>query len=215
MTEIIAIFSILGVIAIGAITPGPSFILVAQISLSRSRNHGIAAAAGMGAGAILFAILALLGLQMIFIEIDWLYAAFKIFGGLYLVYLGIRIWRGAKNSLVSVDTAGCEVGISQETAEKTTCFRAFVHAFMTQISNPKAAIIYSGVFAVFLPSETSFWFPLVLLPAIMLLETSWYIVVACALSAPVSRTIYLRAKTGIDRVAGSLMGLLGLKLMTS
>ncbi|MCZ4282098.1 LysE family transporter [Kiloniella laminariae] len=213
MAEAIAIISILGVLAIGAITPGPSFILVAQISLSRSRSHGIAAAAGMGAGAIFFAILALLGLQLIFIEIDWLYAAFKVFGGLYLLYLGIRIWRGAKNTLMpsADDPAFAAAGLTH----KATCLRAFFYAFMTQISNPKAAIIYSGVFAVFLPAEISFWFPMVLLPAILLLETGWYLLVACALSAPVSRNIYLRAKCSIDRIAGSLMGLLGIKLMTS
>ncbi|MEH6632054.1 MAG: LysE family transporter [Halopseudomonas aestusnigri] len=210
MEELIAIASIVGVIIIGAMTPGPSFIVVAQISLSNSRTHGIAAAIGMGLGAIVFACLALLGLHLIFTKIVWLYAAFKIIGGLYLVYLGTKIWRGAKTALVSSDEA-----TNENTKSKQTLFRSFSYAFMTQISNPKAALIYSGVFAVFLPEETSVWFPALLLPALLFVETGWYVLVACALSVKASRNVYLKSKSWIDRIAGGLMGALGFKLMTS
>ncbi|WP_085902156.1 LysE family translocator [Kiloniella majae] len=209
MDELLAIASIVGVIIIGAMTPGPSFIVVAQISLANSRSHGIAAAVGMGLGALVFAGLALLGLHLLFMQVVWLYVAFKIFGGLYLLYLGIKIWRGAKNKLMSE-----EKGSTQPQAGQSLT-RSFYIAFMTQISNPKAALIYSGVFAVFMPTETSIWFPTLLLPALLFVETGWYVLVACALSAKASRQIYLKSKSWIDRIAGGLMGALGIKLLTS
>ncbi len=214
MEELIAIASIVGVVIIGAMTPGPSFIVVAQISLSNTRAHGISAAVGMGLGALVFACLALLGLHIIFTQVVWLYAAFKVFGGLYLLYLGIKIWRSAKTDLISPgeDTSADKAANARA---GQTLIRSFSYAFMTQISNPKAAIIYSGVFAVFLPSETSVWFPALLLPALLFVETGWYILVACALSAQASRNVYLKSKSWIDRIAGGLMGALGIKLMTS
>ncbi|MFD2207378.1 LysE family translocator [Kiloniella antarctica] len=208
MNEVIAIISILGVLLIGAMTPGPSFIVVAQTALSNSRTHGISSAFGMGIGALIFASLALLGLHVVFTQVAWLYAGFKVLGGLYLLYLGIKIWCGAKNDLVAQSK-------NNNTHTGQTLFRAFYYALITQISNPKAAIIYSGVFAVFLPSETSVWFPILLLPAIFAVETGWYLIVACALSIPMTRDVYLRAKNWIDRVAGGLMGALGVKLMMS
>ena len=210
MEEFIAIASIVGVIIIGAMTPGPSFIVVAQISLANSRAHGLSAALGMGLGALVFASLALLGLHIIFTQVVWLYTAFKVLGGLYLLYLGVKIWRGAKTPLGS---SGNDA--NSDPRANQTLFRSFSYAFMTQISNPKAAIIYSGVFAVFLPSETSVWFPAILLPALLFVETGWYVLVACALSAQASRNIYLKSKSWIDRIAGGLMAGLGLKLMTS
>lgn len=209
MGELFAIASIVGVVIIGAMMPGPSFLVVARISLINSRAHGIAASVGMGLGALVFAGLALLGLHLIFTQVVWLYLSFKIFGGFYLLYLGIKIWRGAREKLVSE-----EEGASQPQAGQSL-MRSFYTAFITQISNPKAAIIYSGVFAVFMPAETSNWFPALLLPTLLFVETGWYVLVACALSAKASRQVYLKSKSLIDRTAGGLMGVLGIKLLTS
>ncbi|WP_421781499.1 LysE family translocator [Kiloniella litopenaei] len=209
MDELLAIASIVGVVIIGAMTPGPSFIVVAQISLVNSRSHGIAASIGMGLGALVFASLALLGLHLVFMQVVWLYVTFKIFGGIYLLYLGVKIWRGAKNKLIPE-----EEGIAKPQTGQSLA-RSFYTAFMTQISNPKAALIYSGVFAVFMPTDTSSWFSALLLPALLIVETGWYALVACALSAKASRQVYLKSKSWIDRIAGGLMGALGIKLLTS
>ncbi|WP_053005746.1 LysE family translocator [Kiloniella spongiae] len=105
-------------------------------------------------------------------------------------------------------------GVSQPHSEQSL-MRSFSYAFMTQINNPKAALIYSGVFAVFMPAETSIWFPALLLPALLFVETGWYVLVACALSVRASRQMYLKSKSWIDRIAGGLMGVLGIKLLTS
>ena len=209
MGELFAIASIVGVVIIGAMMPGPSFLVVARISLVNSRAHGIAASVGMGLGALVFASLALLGLHLIFTQVVWLYLSFKIFGGFYLLYLGIKIWRGAREKLVSEEEWASQPQVGQ------SLMRSFYTAFITQISNPKAAIIYSGVFAVFMPAETSNWFPVLLLPTLLLVETGWYVLVACALSAKASRQVYLKSKSLIDRTAGGLMGVLGIKLLTS
>ena len=209
MGELFAIASIVGVVIIGAMMPGPSFLVVARISLVNSRAHGIAASVGMGLGALVFASLALLGLHLIFTQVVWLYLSFKIFGGFYLLYLGIKIWRGAREKLVSEEEWASQPQVGQ------SLMRSFYTAFITQISNPKAAIIYSGVFAVFMPAETSNWFPVLLLPTLLFVETGWYVLVACALSAKASRQVYLKSKSLIDRTAGGLMGVLGIKLLTS
>ena len=50
---------------------------------------------------------------------------------------------------------------------------------------------------------------------VFLVETGWYVIVAVALSAPRSRDAYLHSKRWVDRAAGTMMGLLGVKLLTS
>src|SRR5450755_396281 len=49
----------------------------------------------MGAGGVMFAMATLLGLQGVLLAVPSLYLALKVLGGLYLAYLGIRIWRSA------------------------------------------------------------------------------------------------------------------------
>lgn len=50
MSEIAVILGILGALLIGAMSPGPSFIVVSRIGMTSSRRNGIAAALGMGLG---------------------------------------------------------------------------------------------------------------------------------------------------------------------
>ncbi|WP_263064553.1 LysE family translocator [Dickeya dadantii] len=59
-SDILAIAAIGGVLALGAMSPGQSFILVARTALASSRRTSLAVSLGMGAGAAIFALVALL-----------------------------------------------------------------------------------------------------------------------------------------------------------
>ena len=86
-------------IALGAISPGPSFIVVARNAMSLSRPHGLATASGMGLGAGVFALLALLGLHALFNALPLAFLALKVLGGLYLIYLACLIIQHAATPL--------------------------------------------------------------------------------------------------------------------
>src|SRR5438034_290326 len=65
MEALLALLSIAGAITLGAMSPGPSFMLVARTSAARSRGDGLAMALAMGGGGVIFAILALLGVHVV------------------------------------------------------------------------------------------------------------------------------------------------------
>lgn len=204
MTTLTLLLSILGALLLGAMSPGPSFVLVSRTALARSRGAGLAAALGMGAGGFLFALLALLGLIALLESVPWLYLALKVAGGLYLISLGIRIWRGAKEPL-GEDTAS---GV-----EQASLMRSFSIGFITQVANPKTAVVYASIFAVFLPSSPSSLLLLLIPPGVFLIEFGWYALVALLFSARRPRAAYLSSKHWIDRAAGVLMGALGARLV--
>lgn len=204
MENLVAIVSILLVLLVGIISPGPSFILVAQRSIAISRAHGLAAAMGMAFGCLLLACLVLFGLNSIFIAFPALFWAIKILGGLYLIYLAYGMWRSARHPI------HISVGHS---ARPDSLSKSFLIAFGIMIGNPKALIQYGAVFAAMLPAEPTLGFSIGLLLAIFILESTWYILVALVLSSAVPRNAYLRAKSWIDRIAGGVMGFLGLRLI--
>lgn len=209
MEAAIAVASILAAITIGAISPGPSFVLVARISVARSRADGLAAALGMGLGGVVLGGLALAGLQALLAQAGWLYAGLKVLGGLYLVYLGVMIWRGAAEPLAVAPTA--EPNAAGPNIDGLG--RSFVVALATQISNPKAIAVYGSIFAALLPAQVPVWV-LVALPAgLFVIEAGWYAIVALAFSAARPRAAYLRSKLWIDRLAAAVMGALGLRLL--
>ena len=194
------------VVLLGAVSPGPSFLLVARISISQSRRNGIFAAMGMGIGGAVFAMLALLGLKAAFVAFPWLFTGLKILGGTYLLYIGIQIWRGS-NRLIHIQTDVCQ----EKPSGWNSCFTALV----TQLSNPKPAVFYGSIFAALLPQSASWQYSIVILFMVFLIEALWYCTVALLLSSSAPQMMYLQSKFWIDRIAGTVMGLLGIKLIVS
>jgi len=202
----LSLAGILGVLLIGAISPGPSFILVARTAIAVSRFDGLMAALGMGVGGIIFSLVVLLGIKAVFASVPLLYIALKLTGGFYLIYLALRIWHGAKEPTA--------ITLS-ENGMRRSAGKSFALGLVTQLSNPKTAIVYGGIFAAFLPSDLPRSAVVSLPFLVFAVEAGWYSLVALALSTESSRAAYLRSKVHIDRIAGGVMGLLGLKLVVS
>jgi threonine/homoserine/homoserine lactone efflux protein len=201
-----SLIGIAGAIAVGVVSPGPSFVMVARTAVSKSRAHGLGAALGMGVGGVVFALAALLGLRALLFAVPGVYFVMKIAGGAYLLYLAFRIWRGAGNEPAATH--------GMDAANSGGVGRSFIVALATQLSNPKTAIIYASVFAAFLPSDVPTYFFAVLPMVIFAIEVGWYSLVAFGLSASAPRLAYLKYKAWIDRTAGAVMGALGIKLIS-
>ncbi|MCV9940402.1 LysE family transporter [Boseaceae bacterium BT-24-1] len=204
MHELAVLISILGVFLLGAISPGPSFVVVSRIAISRSRTDGVMAAIGMGIGGFVFATVAVAGLTAILLQVEWLNIALRLAGGAYLLWLGINIWRAAPEPLEVADTAS---------ERQSTLWTSLLRALLVQLSNPKTAIFYASMFAALLPSPTPSWMFFALPPMLFLIEFGWYTVVAVGFSSRTPRAAYLRSKVWIDRTAGAVVGALGAKLM--
>jgi threonine efflux protein len=207
MDNVLPLFAIAGALTLGAMSPGPSFVMVARTAVARSRANGLAAALGMGVGGAAYATASLLGLQALFAAVPVFYLVMRVAGGIYLMYIGVRIWLGSKNPLV--------VSTINASAAPERARRSFATALITQLSNPKAAVVYGSIFAAFLPHAVPASLAVSLVVVCFIIETSWYSAVATLLSSSKPRAAYLNFKSQIDRVAGSVMVLLGLKLVAS
>jgi threonine/homoserine/homoserine lactone efflux protein len=205
METLVPLFAIAAALGVGAASPGPSFLMVARTAAARSRLDGIAAALGMGAGGLLFAIAVMAGLKSLLNTVPGLHAGVQLVGGAYLMWIGISTWRGASRPLDTNQALG---------EGQSTTLRSFLLGLGTQISNPKTAIYYASVFAALLPEHAT-PFQLVAVPCVVFaVETTWYSIVAAALSSAGPRGVYLKWKAALDRLAGSVMAGLGLKLAT-
>ena len=164
--------------------------MVARVAVASSRIRALATALGMGAGGAIFGAAALLGLQSVLLAVPALYAGLRVLGGLYLCYLGFLIFRSAPRPLAA--TADSGKGSSRPLG-------AFWLGLTTQLSNPKAAIVYASVFAAFLPASFSLGFAAALLAAVLFVETAWYALVALLFSSSGPQRAYLSYKSWVDR----------------
>ncbi|SAL42409.1 lysine exporter protein LysE/YggA [Caballeronia peredens] len=206
MTASTAVLAILFSLLLGAMIPGPSFVIVARNAIGVSRADGLATALGMGVGGIFFGGIALAGLYTLLVAVEWLYIGLKVAGGLYLIYIASKIWRGAAQPM--------QMSMQRDASVPAGNVRkSFWLGLSTQLSNPKTAIWYGSIFAALLPQHPPLWCYFVLPPMVFAIETGWYTIVALGFSSRRPREMYLRAKKWIDRIASSVIAALGLRLI--
>lgn len=203
MGEYSFLLAIAIVFMFGTISPGPSFILVAKTAVSKPLNEGIGISIGLSLGAVFFTLLAIFGLYALFEAVPFLFGLFKVLGGIYLLYLAYKIWKHSDEKL-SMD-------VKLEKSKKSF-FKSILLGFLTQISNPKTAIILGSIFAALLPQQLPEYGEILLCLVAFFIDALWYCTVVLLLSTKKSQKVYLRFKKYIDRIAGTLLAGLGLKL---
>lgn len=116
-----------------AVSPGPGVFG----SISKSISGGFASSlyfiGGLVLGDSIFLVLAILGLSAISMVMGELFFYIKIVGGLYLIYLGIKMFR----------SKGSSIEIKKETVKDN--FKTFMGGFLVTMGNPKPILFYASV----------------------------------------------------------------------
>lgn len=158
--------------------------------------------AGELVGVGLVAIFSMIGVATILLKQPSLFMAFKWIGGLYLLYIGIEMWR-SKGRLA----------IQENTIQESTRLTSYVSAksliaqgFITAIANPKGWAFFIALLPPFIDQSLPLAPQLsVLLVLILLIEF-----ICLVLYASVGQSLsYLLCKRSnvqlMNRIAGSLM----------
>lgn len=208
MIDLIPFLKIAPIFMIALMSPGPDFMLVSSVSLTRGRWAGIQACAGIAGGIMVYTALSAWGLGLLFQQMVGLMTVIKIAGGLYLGYLGFLLW---KTSLTVEVHAPNTTGNNAPPNHRN----AFVMGLLTNLGNPKAIAFFASVFALILTPDTNTATKLATVLLCGLMTVGWFGFVAVALSTPRIRARYQRWSKTIDRIAGSLLLLFGIKLIFS
>lgn len=186
------------------VSPGPNFLVVSRLALSRSRRSAIGATFGITVGSLAYAALTMFGLSVLILRFVWLGDAIRIAGGTYLVWLGIQAWRAQPEDLQPAIAGAGQGGPSLLYGLRV--------GFLTEITNPKGIAFFLGLFAAAVPAATPLWAKLAVLSAGGVIEVTWYTVVSFAPSSGPMRAGYRRIRRTADRVLGTLLIALGLRV---
>lgn len=112
--------------------PGPTVLLVMSYALSQGRPVAMATVAGVALGDLIAMTTSLLGLGALVLASATLFTALKWVGAVYLIYLGIKLFRSAPSASLGY--------IDQEA--KTPSRGVFVHAATVTALNPKGIVFF-------------------------------------------------------------------------
>ncbi|TCP63212.1 threonine/homoserine/homoserine lactone efflux protein [Rhodovulum bhavnagarense] len=187
------------------IIPGPTILLVISYSLSQGRRVAVAMALGVALGDLVAMSASLAGLGALVLASATLFSVLKWGGALYLLYLGIKLWR-------SPPVLPQEVNPAQRPARAV-----FGHAAAVTALNPKSIAFFIAFVPQFLRPEA----PLGLQFAVLIgsfvslaaLNALAYALLADRLRARIRRPGVLRAMSRAG--GGALIGMAGLTASTA
>lgn len=182
------------------LSPGPAFLVAVQTTLRSGRRAGIAVGCGLGLMASIWTAMALLGLDAVFAVFPWAYAAAKICGAFYLLYIAWNMWKGASDRI--------------EPAEYRAR-SAFRRGFLINALNPKSMLFAAAVLIVVFPADMSYGEDAVVVLNHLVVELIFYTALAFAMSTSRVSAGYMKAKVFLDRAASVVLGGLGLRLLFS
>ncbi|WP_428543276.1 LysE family translocator [Profundibacter sp.] len=185
-----------------AISPGPAVLMAARTGVTQGFAAGAALAVGIGVGGVIWAMAALFGLALLFEYAPMLLTGFKLIGGMFLIYMAYKLWKSADQPLVQT---------GPDTPPRSLR-SAFLLGLVTQISNPKPAILFAAIFVGTVPATAGWGTYVALLAAVFFNETMWNTLVSRIFSLEKTRAGYLNLKGWIDRAFGGLLALLGVKI---
>lgn len=200
------LFSSIALVA--TITPGPAVLLVATHSIGYSPTRAIYTILGNISGLFIMSLLSVLGLGALVLCSTLAFTVIKSLGACYLIYLGIKLWRGG---FVPI-SATCHA----RTLNKDTNLRLYTQGLMVALSNPKAIAFTTALFPQFINNSSP------LTPQFALLVTTFmsYSFICLSVYAKISATARIRARNTrlekiISRVFGSLFVCSGIGLGAS
>ena len=189
---------------IAAITPGPNFFITVHTAIGETRRLSLFTVLGIVTGTFAWTLSGYMGVSIIFKSVPILYYTLKLVGGLYLVFIGVnliirkkmdRIPRQNRNPLSAVN-----------------CFRL---GMLTNLLNPKTAAFITSLFAATIPPDATAKTGFICILLICSISAIWYSFVAALFSLDFPQRRYNNYKRAIERVAGSIFILFGVKLAVS
>ena len=184
------------------LSPGPNVLLVSQLAASDRARSAVFAALGVTFGAGLWATCAVLGVNIVFVAFPELRLALQVTGGVYLLYVATRLWRSTGPALPGRGSS-------------VSSWAAFRRGFLTNITNPKVALLFGSIFATSFPAAPSPILQASAVAMVVLNALCWHTLLAYLFSRERVRAAYSRTRGVANRIASVIMGALGLGMLVA
>jgi len=187
-----------------AITPGPTMLLALSNGISGGMRAAAWGIAGASLGSSIVIATVALGLGSLLAASEWLFNAIRVAGVLYLVWLGVKLWR----------TPPADVGAALA-ASSTRPLRgrlALLRSLAVALSNPKSLLFFAAFLPQFVDIARPQW-PQYLVLAVVFVAIDTLVMLAYALAGTQAvRWLSQRSLRALNRGCAAGMWLLAATL---
>jgi threonine/homoserine/homoserine lactone efflux protein len=153
--------------AVLLIIPGPTILTVISYSMAHGRRANLPLVAAVALGDSTALVVSLLGLGALLATSAFWYTVVKFVGGLYLLYLGVRLLRAGISSIELISPAA-----------HGSRWKLFANTYLVTALNPKGIVF----FVAFLPQFIS--------PGAPVTKQLWILAITFVVMATINATVY-------------------------
>ncbi len=188
------------------VTPGPDTALTIRNTLIGGRRNGVLTAAGVAAGQATWTVATSAGVAALLVASEPAFAAVKLAGAAYLVFLGAQALRGALRSREPAGAVTAPVG------PPVAPVGALRQGVISNLGNPKMAVFFTSLLPQFIVGHISFLALLLLGLIFCALTLAWLTLYAIVVSTAGDVLRRPSIRRSLEGLTGAVLVGLGLRL---
>ena len=187
---------------LGAMSPGPSMVVVINNAIFKNRYHGILTSIGHGIGIGIYAFFAVLGIGIAIETNLFLFNGIKILSVIFLIFLGIKFI-----------TNKTKLDFDRKKIRKEEA-TSFLQGFSISILNPKIFIWFVAIYSQFMSLDNDIIFNSYLVLTAGMVDAAWYIFLTLLVTSNLALGFVKNKIAKLQKFLGIVFIALGSVLLT-
>ena len=197
---IIIFLKIFAVCLLGAMSPGPSMVVVINNAIFKNRFHGILTSLGHGIGISVYALFAVLGIALIIKTNLLIFNGIKFLSIIFLIYLGVKSL--LNKSRLDFNKNNLKDGIA-----------SFLQGLNISLLNPKIFIWFIAIYSQFMSLNNDLFFNTTLILTAGLVDAVWYITLTLLVTSNIALEFFKNKNILLQKFIGSIFIIIGAVLL--
>ena len=193
-------FKIFVACLLGAMSPGPSMVVVINNAVFKGRFHGILTSLGHGIGIGIYALFAVIGVALIIKTNIFVFNVIKSLSIIFLIYLGIK-------SIIDKDK------LDFEKKNLSSGFTSFIQGVTISLLNPKIFIWFVAIYSQFMSLGNDMVFNLTLILTAGIVDLAWYVILTLLVTSKIALEFLKNKNVLLKKFVGIVFIIIGSLLL--
>ena len=198
--SLLIFLKIFAVCLLGAMSPGPSMVVVINNAIFKNRLNGILTSIGHGVGIGIYALFAVLGIALIIKTNLYVFNVIKFLSIIFLVYLGVNLM--ITNDKLEFDGKNINSG-----------FTSFLQGLSISLLNPKIFIWFIAIYSQFMSVDNDMIFNTILILTASIIDAIWYMILTLLVTTNIALDFIKDKSVLLQKFVGSVFIIIGTLLL--
>ena len=198
--SLLIFLKIFAVCLLGAMSPGPSMVIVINNAIFKNRFNGILTSIGHGFGIGIYALFAVLGIALIIRTNLHVFNVIKFLSIIFLVYLGVN--------LVITDDK-----LEFDGKDINSGFISFLQGLSISLLNPKIFIWFVAIYSQFMSVDNDMIFNTILILTASIIDAIWYVILTLLVTTNIALDFIKDKSVLLQKFVGSVFVIIAALLL--